>query len=291
MYQPELRAFAMSVPKRSWKWPVFSTLLTIALVASNVASVLSESFHDALFKAVSAQIGAMFPSQKARLLSGAPKVRAATRVAGLNKKLTDSTKQLTAMTARQARTAEALTTSRAQVAAARKRLASKEAKLLARGRDMAAMKANISRRVKAFRSFRGVAVRRLVRSKGVNMLSLPVRTVPFAGAALAVGVAAYEINSDCAMMSDIRILANQMGVDDAHENEEVICGMSIPSSISLGEVRAEARQALKELNPFQAWWEAENQKQKSDFDLDESWKKYWRSTCLSKKDHWYQCVF
>ena len=71
-------------PKSRWFRRLVYLSMTIGLIASNVASVLSTSFHDMLYKAVAAELVAMTPTKASRLLARTPTARLATASAKLN---------------------------------------------------------------------------------------------------------------------------------------------------------------------------------------------------------------
>jgi hypothetical protein len=240
-----INSFARSL--RSWLMGV----LIIGLVASNIASVLSSSYHRALFNAVAMPLKAMLPAQAAKVLSRSP-TREAERV-------------VQNMKARVARASRSLAVSKTHARA---------------------MRAALTKHRRAFSTLRGRAVTRMLKSKAVNMVSLPARTVPVAGIALTLGVAAYEIKTDCDMLDELDTLGKEMG-EPVGADRAKVCGVSVPDVLTYDGAKKEAEAAIAEI-AIKPWWSNESKKQDKEFDLDESWKRFWRSTCGWRKS-WYEC--
>ena len=98
----------------------------------------------------------------------------------------------------------------------------------------------------------------MLKAKAVNMVSLPARAVPFAGVALTLGVAAYEIKTDCDMLADLDGLGAAMGESQPDDGGQV-CGLSIPDGLTYADAVQAAQDAMAAL-AIDEWWASEVKK-------------------------------
>lgn len=87
--------------------------------------------------------------------------------------------------------------------------------------------AKAARRTQAVKAFRASTVNRIARNKAVEISSLPERAVPYAGVAIMLGVTAYELNSDCEMLKEMNVLSSEHELQ--MEETGSICGFKIPT--------------------------------------------------------------
>ena len=241
----------------SWRgW--LMALLIIGLTASNIASVLSAGFHQALFDMVSSPLRLIAPMRAAKLLERSP-----TRVA---QRATDKLK------AQVARSGRALAASKANARRVRANLAKalvreqglsraldvSKVKLATTAKRLETAQAAVTRHRQAFKGVRERTLTRMLKAKAVNMVSLPARTVPFAGVALTLGVAAYEIKTDCDMLADLDGLGATMGERQPDDGGQV-CGLSIPDGLTYVDAAQAARDAMATL-AIDEWWASEVKK-------------------------------
>jgi hypothetical protein len=267
---------------RSW----LLGFLIVGLVASNIASVLSASFHSALFDAVAVPLRALLPNHASKLLSRSPTRVAQRAVDGMKSRAARVSRSLAVSKARARGMKTALTKALIREEGLGHALAVTKLHLVTSTERLAASQGALTKHRKAFSTLRGRAVTRMLKSKAVNMVSLPARTVPFAGIALTLGVAAYEIKTDCDMLDELDTPGEEMG-EPAGADRAKVCGLSVPDVLTYYGAKKEAEAAIAKL-AIKPWWSNESKKQDQEFDLDKSWKRFWRSTCGLRKS-WYEC--
>lgn len=201
------RGFAgiVSMVKRS-----LVAVVIIGLVLTNIASVVSDRFHDALFGVVSsvAAIGGTALSQ--RLLANSPTTKrvhaaeAATR--SLQRKLVDQDTKLRELGQRHAT------------------LNGKHVELESQHRKALEAKRTSSAKAKALASRTRV---RLARSVARNTGALAAEAVPWVGLAVALGVTALDVRDACETLKDLN--ENLAHLHQPLEETAGVCGVKIPS--------------------------------------------------------------
>ena len=201
-------------------------ILVLSLILSNVATLLSSSFHDALYRALSAQLLAMAPDSAPKILSKSISAKN-TSLSGTQKKLVSRNRILQSEKRLFAGRVSDLSLRISSMSAKNKAL------------QLAANNLGKSTELQktAVKDFKKKSIDRMVRSKLVNLASLPERALPIVGAGVLVGVAAYEINSDCEMLRDITKLAAVNGLREKDRGEDEVCGLTIPTVIKWDEVK------------------------------------------------------
>lgn len=85
----------------------------------------------------------------------------------------------------------------------------------------------MAKRTAALKRFQGSTAKRIARNLSVEIASLPERAVPILGVAALIGTAAYEIRSDCELMTELNLLAQEHDVAPA--NTSTVCGFVVPT--------------------------------------------------------------
>jgi hypothetical protein len=71
--------------------------------------------------------------------------------------------------------------------------------------------------------------KRTIRNVSVNATSVVGEVVPFAGAAIVVGVTLMDIHDGCETMKDMDEMMATFGIDNDEGGSDKVCGLSIPS--------------------------------------------------------------
>jgi hypothetical protein len=257
----------------SFKW-LITPLLVIALIASNIATLLSSSFHEGLYRAFAAQLFAMAPKNATKILQYATVTKNSElaakgkRLRLKNNSLRSQQKFLSSKASELSSQVGALVT-RNSLLDARIRKASIDAKKLSMkaatlSRQNTSLEEKITEAVvtakkqkQAVRSFKVNAVKRLVKSKVVNLASAPARATPAIGAIVTAGVLAYEIYDGCGMLEDIVTLERESNVLEETEGQSEICGFSLPSTVRWDDIKPEVMELGRSLGRSSLpldWW-------------------------------------
>lgn len=185
-------------------------VVIISLVLTNIASVVSDRFHDALFGAISsvAAIGGTALAQ--RLLANSPTAKrahaaeAATR--SLQRKLVEQDTKLRDLGQRHAM------------------LTGKHVELESQHRKALEVNRSSSAKTKALASRTRV---RLARAVTRNTGALAAEAVPWVGLAVAVGVTALDVRDACETLKDLN--ENLAHLNQPLEDTAGVCGVKIPS--------------------------------------------------------------
>lgn len=212
-------------------------ILVVSLILSNVATLLSSSFHDALYRALSAQLLAMAPDSAPKILSKSISAKN-TSLSGTQKKLVSRNRIL--------QSEKRLFAGRVSDLSLRiSSMSAKNSALQLAANDLGK---STELQKTAVKDFKKKSIDRMIRSKVVNLASLPERALPIVGTAFLVGVAAYEINSDCEMLRDITKLAAVNGLQEKDRGEDEVCGLTVPKLIKWNEVRSNVE---RQMNAFE----------------------------------------
>lgn len=248
----------------SFKW-LISPVLVIALIASNIASLLSTSFHEGLYGAFAAQLMAMAPKSAAKILQNSVIAKNSELVAkgkklGLKNRSIRSQQKFLSSKASELSLRVGALLGRNSLLEAGMRKASIDAKKLSMkaatlNRQNRALEEKITETItaskkqkQAMRSFKVNAVKRLVKSKVVNLASAPARLTPITGSIFVAGVLMYEIYDGCEMLNDIVLLEKEFDVTEETEGQSEICGFSLPSTVSWSDIKVEVMELGQSLD-------------------------------------------
>lgn len=196
-------------------WKRAKTVLLIlpflGIVASNIAMLVSDSFHTTAFNTLKSVLGyALDDTTLTRLLSHSPTAVRTTDVAVKTREWTDKNTRLTKNNTE---------------------LEEKHSKLNTESAKKAGAVQKVSKRI-ATRSVGG-ATR--------NIASLPGEAIPILGTSIIVGVTLWDIHDFCQNMKDLNELN---GVFGHHlEDQDAVCGMEVPTK---EQVMADARENWQE---------------------------------------------
>lgn len=175
----------------------------VGLLVSNVLTVVSDRVHAVAFRAVSSIGSIIGDVALTRLLSQSP-----TR--SIERKVAKETTQMRA----------ALANTEA------KRLAA-EANLRKLSSAHSALQVQTAERAQAVKRFSASTLKRVVKNKAVELASLPERALPYAGVVVLVGITAYEIQSDCELLTELNALSTAHEVTAA--DTSAVCGFQLPN--------------------------------------------------------------
>lgn len=225
----------MSTTTRTALGAVFSSfrsslywLLLAGLIVTNLATVLSERVHDALFGAVSsiASVGGAALAQK--MLAHSPSVRkaqateAATRA--LNQRVSAQEARLKALDQQHAN----LSKKHAELDQRHASLNKKHAELDSKHR--ATLEAN-RKATAATKAMASRARTRLVRNVARNTGALAAEALPALGLAVAIGVTALDVHDACEAIKDWN--ENLTAHDLPAQDTTTICGVRIPTKAEI----------------------------------------------------------
>jgi hypothetical protein len=218
---------------RSFK-PLWIFALLVGLILSNLATLLSSSYHDALYRALSAQLLAMIPNSAPKLL---------TKSISAQNGLLRNTQRRLVLQNRALQSEKKFFASRISDFSTRISAANAKNRALQVALNNVSNSTELNRN--AVKDFKKKSIDRMVRSKVVNLASLPERALPIIGTMVLVGAAAYEINSDCEMLRDITGLAAASGIKGKDPGEDEICGLKVPTVVKWGELKSSVENRMR----------------------------------------------
>jgi len=207
--------------------------LLVGLIFSNLATLLSSSYHDALYRALSAQLLALAPNSAPKLLTKS--------ISAQNGFLRDRQKRMVLQN-RALQSEKKLFASRISDFSTRISSANAKNRALQVAVNNMSKSGELNRN--ALRDFKKKSIDRMVRSKVVNMATLPERALPIVGTMVLVGAAAYEINSDCEMLHDVTRLAAASGLNGKDPGEDEICGLTVPTVVKWGDLKSSVEKRM-----------------------------------------------
>ena len=214
-----------------WAWisPMVLALIIAGLIVSNLLSLFSQQFHAMAYGLATQAVGALAgQAAVSRLVRESPSAVSQNRLAVAKQEM------------------DGLRKVNAEWEAGYRELDRKHADLIARYRDLgsryvdleaghrslqdryASLESRMARRTQAYRQFSANAAQRLARKKTVELSSLLERAVPYSGIPVTLSVAAYGLNSDCALLKEIHGLAREEGGEAADASD--VCGFKLPSA-------------------------------------------------------------
>lgn len=193
----------------------------VFLLGANIATLLSSSFHDALYGAI-------------------PKSWAADSIKSKYDAEIKTHKQ----------TKLNLTNTEQELSDTKTRL---ESEISLNKKNRAALKEVDIKSSKSRAKYTEISskiAQRLGRNTSVNILSVPAESVPIYGVGVIAAVTAMDLNDACQTMKDLNNLMIEIGLEKNNADETIICGRRLPSS-------KEVKSQIKEnINHVAAWTEA-----------------------------------
>lgn len=198
----------------------FALGLTICgLLASNVMTLVSDTFHKAAYGALTSLVSMAGEAFLSRLIVGSP-------TAVVERKLADATRQLK-------KDLGELDTRNHDLETKHRMLQTQHASL----------KAKASKRSEAMKRFSIRTFQRVIVNKERKLASLPVRAVPYVGIGALVAMTGYELYSDCEMLKEMNELSKENELDEADATS--VCGFKVPSKDDLWrQVKGSSNSAL-----------------------------------------------
>jgi hypothetical protein len=207
---------------------VLVAVLSIAvagLLATNIATLLSEPVHDGLYGALRSIVGVAGDSVADRLTRNSPKARSANKVAAATGNLKAANEQLAVQNRRIAQEAA--------------QLGQRHEKLLAEHANLQTKRAGDAKKAK---EVAGVIRTRFAKAAFRDRAAIPAEAIPYLGIGVILGVAAWDLYDSCQTMKDINELLVRLG-----EGEEAadFCGMKMPTKAEVVEsVRKHWRESI-----------------------------------------------
>jgi hypothetical protein len=186
----------------------FALVMTICgLLASNLMTLVSDSFHKAAYGALTSLVSMAGEAFLSRLIASSP-------TAVVERKLEDSTRQL-----------------KRELGVLDTRNRDLEMKHRALQTQHATLKAKSAKRSAAMKKFSIRTFQRVTINKERKLASLPARAVPYVGIAAIVAMTGYELYSDCEMLKEMNELSKENELDEA--DAASVCGFKVPTKDEL----------------------------------------------------------
>jgi hypothetical protein len=90
-----------------------------------------------------------------------------------------------------------------------------------------ALEIKSAKRAAAVKRFSMQTVKRVAKNKVVELTSLPERAIPYVGIGVLIGTTAYEIYSDCELLTELNELSAEH--DQGAADTTSVCGFKVPS--------------------------------------------------------------